>query len=194
MTLLIARMRYALVAIPVLLASSAPVRAAAVLSVSVPGTASVGQQVTADVNISGVSSLYSFQFDLDFTPGVLEATSESEGTFLPSGGTTFFIQGVPDNSTGTVSDTADTLVSLLPGVSGSGTLAALDFTGLTTGHGTFTLANVILLNSSLNPIPFTTSGAEISVQGGGAVPEPISGALVGPGLLALGLAVIRKRR
>jgi hypothetical protein len=47
-----------------------------------------------DVNISGVTDLYDFQFDLSFNPAVIQATSVLEGKFLLSGGgTTFFLPG-----------------------------------------------------------------------------------------------------
>src|SRR5580693_1534910 len=50
-----------------------------------------GNNATFDINISNVTDLYAFQFDLSFAPGLLSAVSIVEGTFLPGGGATFFI-------------------------------------------------------------------------------------------------------
>jgi len=66
--------------------------AQAVLSVDpTTQTTSTGNIVTVDVNISNVSDLYGYQFDLAFNPSVLQAISSSEGPFLATGGSTFFI-------------------------------------------------------------------------------------------------------
>ena len=54
---------------------------------------SLGSNFTLDINIANVTDLYAFQFDIGFGPSVLQATSVVEGSFLPSGGFTFFIPG-----------------------------------------------------------------------------------------------------
>ena len=48
-------------------------------------TTSTGTVVTVDVDITNVSDLYGYQFDLTFDPNVLQAVSSTEGTFLSSG-------------------------------------------------------------------------------------------------------------
>jgi adhesin HecA-like repeat protein len=53
---------------------------------------------------------------------VLSATGITEGSFLPSGGSTFLIPGMIDNNAGIIAFNADTLLSAISGVSGSGTL------------------------------------------------------------------------
>jgi hypothetical protein len=96
------------------------------------------------------SDLDGFQFDDDFGAAAVSATSESEGAFLPSGGTTFFIPGTIDNGGGSVADTADILIDAISGVDWSGTLAELVFTGLAPGNTSIELANVTLLDSNFN--------------------------------------------
>ena len=130
---------------------------------------SVGASVAVDVSVSNISDLYGFQFDLNFSPAVLSALSSSEGTFLPTGGSTFFINGTNDNVAGTVSATADTLIGAIPGVSGSGSLAKFLFTAVGQGSSGISLANVQLLDSSLNPISANSVNATVSVS---AVPIP----------------------
>ena len=65
-------------------------------------TTSTGTVVTVDVEIANVSDLYGYQLDLTFDPSILRAVSSTEGTFLSSGGDTFFIPGTNDNVGGTI--------------------------------------------------------------------------------------------
>ena len=98
-----------------------------------------------DIAVTGVSDLYAFQFDLGFDPTILAVTSETKGSFLPSGGATVFIPGTIDNVGGAVSNTADTLLTAIAGVSGSGTLAVIDFQVLGPGTSAINLFNAQLL-------------------------------------------------
>jgi Cohesin domain/PEP-CTERM motif len=123
-----------------------------ILTIQGPTTVSQGSSLAVDVNIVSVTDLYGFQFDLGFNPSVLMATMVSEGAFLPSGGSTFFIPGTIDNTNGIVAATADTLTGALSGVSGSGTLAVFDFTAIANGATGLTLSNVILIDSNGNLI------------------------------------------
>src|ERR1019366_6371228 len=59
-------------------------------------TVNVGDGFSLDVGVD-ITDLYAFQFDLSFNPAVLSATSITEGLFLPTGGSTFFISGDIDN-------------------------------------------------------------------------------------------------
>src|ERR1017187_9500590 len=72
---------------------------------------------TVPVNIADVSDLYAFQFDLAFDPTSLQLLSISEGSFLPSAGSTFFIPGDIDNIGGDAISNADTLVGDIAGAS-----------------------------------------------------------------------------
>jgi hypothetical protein len=146
---------------------------------------------TLDVDISGVTDLYGFQFDVDFGAATVSATSETEGGFLATGGTTFFIPGTIDNASGSVTDTADTLIGAISGVDGSGTLAQFVFTGLAPGTTSVDLANVTLLDPDFNSIPFTTKDASIKVESS-VVPEPSSLLLFGTGLATL-VGLVRRK-
>ena len=100
-----------------------PAFADTVLSVS-PASSTVtnGSTFAVDVNISGVTDLYNFQFDLGFNPAVIQATNVLEGAFLSGGGSTFFLPGTIDNTAGSITFNADTLEGMIPGVSGGGIL------------------------------------------------------------------------
>jgi hypothetical protein len=146
-----------------------------------------GPGLTAAIEISGVTDLYAFQFDLSFSPQVLAATTITEGGFLPAGGSTFFVPGAINNTTGTISSTADTLLGTVGGVSGSGVLANVTFHSIGQGASPVGLLNVQLLDSALSPIVFTTMDGQISQ----ITPEPGSFALLFFGLFTLTLAVRR---
>jgi general secretion pathway protein D len=142
-----------------------------------------GDVFTVPVTITGASDVFAFQFDLAFDPAILELQSISEGGFLPTAGATIFAPGTIDNTAGTATATADTLSGAVPGASGSGTLADFTFRALALGTSDLALSNVILLDSSLSDIPFTTGFAGVHV----VVPEPAGLAWVGALALAAAL-------
>src|SRR5580704_16132375 len=111
-----------------------PASADPILTISLPSQlVTVGDTVTLDVDIANVTDLYTFQFSVDFDPSILQAATTTEGSFLPLGGSTFFIPGTIDNVGGTITLLAATLEGMIPGVSGSGTLAILGFDAVALG-------------------------------------------------------------
>lgn len=175
----------ALLFLTLLCGASRSAMAAAVLSIEpVASTAIAGSSVELTVEVTGITDLYAWQFDVDFSPDVLSAQSEIEDTFLATGGATIFIPGIVDNVNGAITDTADTLETAVSGVGGSGTLLDLDFLASGIGVSDVSLANVILLDSDFNNIPFTTSDGSVTVT-----PEPACWPL-----LPMALAVALRRR
>lgn len=152
-----------------------------------PNPVNVGSTVQVSVNISGALDLYAYQFSLLFNPAVLQATGSSDGSFLSGGGTVFFVPGAIDNTAGSISFTAASLLGLLPGVDGSGTLATLNFN--VTGFGTSALnfADGVLVNSELGDLP--AQFVDGAVQ---AVPEPGTWLMLGLGLAAVAGAARRR--
>ena len=166
------------------------------LSISSLQTVSQGESFAADLNISGVTDLYGFQLDLSFDPTLLQATDVLEGSFLPSGGDTFFIPGTIDNNAGSVAFNADTLLSAISGVNGGGTLLQFDF--IATGVGTSFLnsGNVLLLDSSGNEIASSITDGSVTVKGtGGTVqaPEPGVNILLLSAVCVFGLIAVFKK-
>jgi hypothetical protein len=147
-----------------------------------------GQNFSLTVNASDVTDLFAYQLDVAFDPTKIAATSITEGAFLPSGGTTFFIPGTIDNVNGTIDLNADTLIGTIPGVTGSGTLLTFQFTALHEGISPVSLANVLLLNSASSPITAASSNGSVIVQGLTPVPLPSSLILMSTAL-ALGIAI-----
>jgi adhesin HecA-like repeat protein len=185
------RLRMVALIAGVLLATvfSSPAFADATLSVA-PASSMVsqGSTFTVDLNITGVTDLYDYQFDLSFNPTVLQATNVLEGTFLAGGGSTFFIPGAIDNTAGTIAFNADTLLTAISGVSGSGTLIEFDFTAFAPGTSDLTILNntdLILQDSTGALISSSQAGGSVTVQGSTAVPESSSLMMLGAGLLAI---------
>jgi general secretion pathway protein D len=171
--------------------------ARAVLSIDpATQTVSTGSTVTVDVDITNVTDLYAYQFDLTFNPNVLYAVSVSEGPFLATGGSTFFIPGTNDNVGGTVSATADTLLTAIHGVSGSGELAAFTFDAIGSGSSALNIQNETLLDSNINVISDTTSAGSVTVRSSTARAPEIDAASTMSALTLLlgGLLVLRGKR
>ena len=171
------------------------VNADTVVSVQVlPASVSVGDTFTVNVNITDVTDLFGFGFDLNFDPTILSAQSVNEGAFLPGGGTTFFIAGSIDNVGGSIAGNADTLLGAISGVSGSGTLLTCQFLAIGAGTSDLSLVNALFLDSNLDGIPATlvdgTVTAATGESGGGGptqAPEPSGVSMLTAGLLCVSL-------
>jgi hypothetical protein len=130
--------------------------------------------VNVNVTVEDVTGLYAYQFDLAFDSSVLSATAVTEGDFLRrDGGATFFIAGTIDNTLGTIAFTVNTLLGPEPGVTGTGSLATVQFRGIDVGMSGVTLSNAVLLNSLGNDITAELEHGSVTV-----VPEPGSTLLV----------------
>ena len=132
----------------------------AILTVGNPSDAeTVGNLVEVDVTIFGLpTTLASYQFDIDFTPGVLSDATQT---------------GTIDNVSGTVKVTGSNV-----GMNFGGTLLRLYFNAI--GPGTAFLSiptsSVTLLDANGNQIPFTEVGGRVYVDSPAlyytSVPEP----------------------
>jgi hypothetical protein len=188
-----------LLAAAVLAASTgfvAPANAQAVLSVDpTTQTTSTGTVITVDVDVANVTDLYGYQFDLTFNPNILQAVSSSEGSLLSSGGSTFFINGSNDNVGGMVSGTADSLLSAVGGVGGSGQLAVFTFDVIGNGTSALAIQNELLLDSNLNILSDATTGGSVTVASTTVQAPEIdpSSAISALTLLIGGLTVLRGR-
>ena len=171
--------------------------AQAVLSVA-PSSQSVttGSEFTVDVSISNVSDLYGYQFDLTFNPQFISAVSSSEGPFLATAGSTFFIPGTNDNVNGVVSATADTVISAVHGANGSGNLVTFTFDAIKEGVSSLTISGEQLIDSAFNTISDITANAAATVTSGAISAPEIdpSSTVSAVTLLFGGLAVLRGRR
>jgi len=112
--------------------------------------AAVGQTFFISINISVVIDLYGWEFKLGWNSTLLDALNVTEGDFLKSGGDTFF-QPIINNTAGRVLVDCTLLGSTL-GVSGSGTLAIVEFRVESAGESVLDLYDTKLVNSLELPI------------------------------------------
>ena len=124
---------------------------------TVKGT--VGQFITVNVSILNVNDLYGWQVMLEWNPQILNFSSVSEGDFLKKRGQTFFSHKL--NETGYLILYC-TLVGDLPGVSGSGTLAIVEFYVKEGGTSQLRLSETVLVNSSEDLIPHTIKNGQFT--------------------------------
>ena len=170
--------------------------AAPVLSVTPPlNNVIVGNMVTLDIRIDGVTDLFAWEMDLGFTPtGKINASAATEGSFLGAG--TTFGPGTVNNLLGSITFMFNAL-SGATGITGNGILASVSFLAVMAGTVTVSLSNVILYDSNLDQIffnaPSDIRAATIIVAdaGGGNMPEPSTLLLLG---LALACFAIARRR
>lgn len=167
------------------LALLCPAQAAPVVEMTAASSAT-GFDLT--VRAQDVVDLFAYQFTLNFNPSLLKATAQAEGSFLSTAGTTFFRPGDIDNLAGSLTFVLGTLTGPIGGVSGSGDLARFSFSVQQAGLATFTLSEVVLLDSA---------GSELSADVRSlvtAVPEPSTYLMFALGLAAVLGAGSFKRR
>lgn len=147
-----------------------------------------GDVFSVDVNVSGVSDLFAFQFNIVFDPANLSALSVTEGELFASVGVFF----APSIFPGAITDISDSLSGLGPGISADGTLASITFQVIGFGSTNVAITDVVLLDSNLNDISAITHGGTVTVPI--PVPDPAPYALVSTALGAIAIARRRCRR
>jgi len=114
-------------------------------------TAGVGQTFAININVSSVSDLYGWEFNLTWNPILLDFVSVTEGPFLKSGGSTFFTY---KNETSYILVDC-TLLGDIPGVNGDGILATVKFYVECGGECSLDLYDTKLVSSLEQPITHT---------------------------------------
>lgn len=145
------------------------------------------------VQLVGVElvDLYGYQFSIHFNPNVLAVQSVTEGLFLSQAGTTFFVPGEVNNTSGEVAFIGNTLIGPIQGASGNGVLASISFQTLAIGGSELSLGDMLFLDANLNSMLISGSGGSVRVGGTSHLPEPNELSLLGIAILALQLS--RKR-
>lgn len=163
--------------------------------VATPNPALTTAPVTLSITITDVADLYGYQFSLAFDPTVLQVTGGTEGVFLGTGGETTFDAGTFNNTAGTISLSYASLITDIPGVTGSGILAQYSFSVLKAGSTALTFSEVLFLDSDINDITVTAVNSTLLTTSPvvtPSIPEPGTYALMALGLA--GLAVAARRR
>lgn len=104
-----------------------------------PKVVDLGKSFIVTVNVTDVDDLYLCMFRLKWNNSLIQLNNMIEGPFIEQGGTTAFITDPAltkideINAAGRINEVTCTLLALVPGVSGSGTIATLNFTALALG-------------------------------------------------------------
>jgi len=113
----------------------------------------IGQNFTISIRISNVADLYGWEFKLGWNATILDSVEVSEGSFLKSGGSTFFTYKINNTLGYMIVDC--TLLGQVPGVSGSGVLATIKFYVENVGECPLDLYDTILVNPAEQTIEHT---------------------------------------
>jgi hypothetical protein len=111
----------------------------------------VGQNFTININISNVTDLYGWEFKLGWNTTILNVIEVHEGPFLKNVADTFFTYKVNSTAGYIIADC--TLLGIVPGASGGGTLATIEFHVESKGDSVLDLFDTILINSNEQTIP-----------------------------------------
>lgn len=138
-----------------------------------PSTRSVvgGKTFAIDVKVSDVIDLYGWEFKLKWNSSfILDALNVTEGNFLKQHGETFFTSRI-NNTAGTL--IADcTLLGSVPGVSGSGTLATVNFYTKNQGNSVLDLYDTLLIDSHEIAISHANNDGYVTIS------KPVGGIII----------------
>lgn len=153
----------------------------------------VGQAFQVNLIGEDFLELYAYNFTFNFDPARIRAVSVSEGPLLASAGTTFFIPGDIDNVLGSISFIGNSLIGAIPGVSGSGILATLDFEAIAEGLSPLSLPDMLFIDTGFADLAPTPQDSAVTVVAGGGspVPEPSTLPLL---LLGMGAYAFHRQR
>ena len=121
---------------------------------------------TVDVVIDPAVPIAGVQFDLSFNSTLIEADSITEGPLLSlSGCPTFFLPGTINNSAGTITDVAGTVIGTGCSVSTIGTFATINFIAdHLDGISPLDLLDVKVVDMDGEPVPIVIFNGEIEVD------------------------------
>jgi Cohesin domain len=147
-------------------------------------TVSVGEVFTINLSVADAVNLTSWQFDLAYDPTILQANSVTEGPFLSSAGSTLFVPGFIDNTAGLIGGVSAFFTDFTTPPSGSGILATIQFTALSSGLSSLTASNVFLDLQDPTSGGFTIGNGTVD---GGRSPIPEASTI---SLMALGMLLL----
>jgi hypothetical protein len=166
--------------------------AASILSIDpVSQNTTVGDSFSFNVRIDTATDLAGYQFDLFYNPALVSLQSILAGTvFNPLG--EVFIAGI-DDLNGTISATASVLIGPSGVNTTNGLLTVFTFQALAQGNAAFSIDNILLTDSQVQPIlPGTAVGGNAVIGPNNAIPEPSTMVLSAGAFV--GVWILRRRR
>jgi len=150
---------------PVIMVNAGPTRV--FLDPLTQSVGAIGDSFTVNVTIADVVSLYGYELKLYYNSTVMNGTQVTEGSFLKSGGQTFFwTVSFTDhyNSTYGVVWVDCTLTGNVPSINGSGLLATIRFKSLVAADSIpLHLADVKLSDPTASAISHQDSDGTVTV-------------------------------
>lgn len=130
--------------------------------VSVPSRVNDNAYFTASIEVQDVYDLAGFEMEISFNPDVIRVSKVEEGTFLLSGGSTYWINPDDDNRRGRITEIV-CIRTGSTGCDGDGTLLTIVFRARDEGYSGIVLENVRLADSEARWIPVKVSSASVEV-------------------------------
>jgi hypothetical protein len=126
---------------------------------------SLGKPVAINVEIRGIEEFYHASFEVEYDPSLLEVASVREGDFANRDWRPTTFSSDIDNSRGRVTVTISRESPESGGVSGSGVLARIRFTTLSTGECRIGLENAVVMTTDMKFAPVDIGAAIVNVVG-----------------------------
>jgi hypothetical protein len=139
------------------------------VSVSAPTQViSSGTQFTVNITVQPNTAIAGAQFNLSFNPSLVNVNSVTEGNlFNQNGARTYFVPGMINNNSGTITGVEDAIFSSGQTASKAGTFAVISMTALAnSGTCTLTLSNVIVGDINGQSLGVTLVNGQVVVSHG----------------------------
>jgi len=127
--------------------------------------ASPGENFTIEIRIDpNGAEIYGVQYNLYFNPSILNATSQSQGTFLSQDGeNTIVLVNKINNTIGKI-EYGESRIGVEEGVKEAGVISSISFEVIGTGRSELKLSNVILSDLNATPIEATIESGTVDVD------------------------------
>jgi hypothetical protein len=128
----------------------------------------VSEPFSLNLTITNATDLYGWEVKIYYLNALVECVNVTQGPFLSSVNNTFWLPIVNNTYNATFGRThmACSLLGMIPGVNGSGTLATITFQAKRGGNTTLHLTDTKLADSNRplhNPIPHTTINGFVNI-------------------------------
>lgn len=154
-----------LVALLLVLSPSALAQASTQLVLNpVVSSVTVGNSVVVSIDVASVSNLYGYQFQVTYDASKVSASGAFVNSFFNTTAGTFIPSGWNANCAAGVCKFAATHLNTASPVTGSGTLAQITFTGVSTGNVPLAFGSDILADRDGNAMAHTSGTANVLVN------------------------------